>query len=486
MRWRKRVRSVVAVTFLVTGWSTAVPAASSDRPDEVAPATTNDVGDAESGHGAEGAPRLSDEPIPLQLDGFPERPRPIVDWGNDFLGSGTLWPGFLLPTGAVWQPALVAFGQWRNAAQSVDDGFDQRTELRTRLDLFFNLSFSGSERLVVGFRPLDHDGSFTRYVIDGDDEGFQDELNGEIAMLFFEGDFGEIFPELSVDDFRRTDIGFSVGRQPLVFQEGYLVQDVPDALGVTRNTLMPSQTSNLRLTFLGAWNEIHRLGVEDDDAALLGLFTSTDTRPSTIDADVVYLSSDGELGDQVGVGVSFVQRLGSMSSSFRLLSSYGLDDPMIDGVEASLDGSLAVAELGWTPHRSLDYVYVNPFIAVDDYVPVARAPGIGGPLAGIGIGFAGSGLGFDGPLSSESSDVAGVAIGYQKFMNDTRSQLIFELGGRVGLDAGIEDQAAATVRWQQALRKHYVFLVDGFFGWRDRDSADDTLIGGRVELVTKF
>ena len=43
-----------------------------------------------------------------------------------------------------------------------------------------------------------------------------DELNGELVSLFFEGDFGEIFPNLSRDDFSATDVGFSVGRQPLL------------------------------------------------------------------------------------------------------------------------------------------------------------------------------------------------------------------------------------------------------------------------------
>ncbi|MBZ0110835.1 MAG: hypothetical protein K8J08_00095, partial [Thermoanaerobaculia bacterium] len=137
------------------------------------------------GDGHDGS-RLSDEAIPLQLEGFPQRPKPPIELGNHFLGTGTLWPGFELPTGAVWQPALIAFGSWRNAIQSLDNGTETRTEFRTRMDLFLNLQLSGSERLVVGIRPFDDDGNFTRYVFEGsEDSGFYDELDAGIETLFF-------------------------------------------------------------------------------------------------------------------------------------------------------------------------------------------------------------------------------------------------------------------------------------------------------------
>ena len=49
------------------------------------------------GHGGDHSSRLSDENIPLQIEGFPQRPKPIIELGEPFLGTGTLDPGFRLP-----------------------------------------------------------------------------------------------------------------------------------------------------------------------------------------------------------------------------------------------------------------------------------------------------------------------------------------------------------------------------------------------------
>src|SRR3954470_10980751 len=61
--------------------------------------------------------RFSDKPIPLFLQGFPERPRPIFEWGDHFLRPGNLAPGFTLPTGAHWSPGFWIFGDYRTAVQ---------------------------------------------------------------------------------------------------------------------------------------------------------------------------------------------------------------------------------------------------------------------------------------------------------------------------------------------------------------------------------
>ena len=55
---------------------------------------------------------------------------------------------------------------------------------------------------------------------DGSINGF----NAEVQTLFFEGDFGEVFPHLDPLDVLRLDYGFSVGRMPLLAQQGLLDQ----------------------------------------------------------------------------------------------------------------------------------------------------------------------------------------------------------------------------------------------------------------------
>ena len=82
--------------------------------------TTHDEQDDE-GQGRSTS-RFPDEPIPLKLEGFPQRPKPILELGAPFLGTGTLDSGFEVPGGAVWQPAFLLYGTYRTALQTFDDG----------------------------------------------------------------------------------------------------------------------------------------------------------------------------------------------------------------------------------------------------------------------------------------------------------------------------------------------------------------------------
>lgn len=443
----------------------------------------------EDGQDGEDPARLTDERIPLQLEGFPKRPRPLLELGAHFLGSGTLKPGFELPTGAVWQPSLLLFGTYRTALQTFQVDGDRVTEWANRLDLFANLQLTGTERLVVGFRPLDQDGRFTSYTfrsdVPGIDEGTQNELNGEVTSAFFEGDFGEIFPNLSKRDFKETDVGFSAGRQPLLFQEGLLINDSIDGIGVTRNTLQPRHTSNFRATLFWGWNEVGRgsvAGNREDDAQLFALLTSTDLPASTVDADLVYVASDTDAGDLISGGVGAVQRLGKLNTSFRVLASRAVDEE----TPFSTDGVLLFSEISYTPAATEDLVYVTTFWAMDEFSSAARGPSSGGPLGRAGINFASVGLGRAGaPLSSRARDVAGGAVGYQRFFARTRRQLILELGGRVGTTGDETDSVAGTARYQTAMGQHYVLVIDGFAGYRQGAGTQD-LFGGRVELLVKF
>ena len=227
--------------------------------------------------------RFSDEPIPLAE--IPKRPRPILELGEPFLGTGTLAQGIKLPTGAVWQPALMAFGTIRSAVQGIDAGVSntQFAEAAARFDLFGNLYLTQTERVLIGFRPLDEGGRFTSYTLSSDPElpegvdSFQDELNFGIRTLFFEGDLGEIFPNLDFDDSGGLDLGFSVGRQPLSFQDGMLLnEDAIDAVGLTRANMKLGGLVNVRVTGLVAWGDIDRPGalgnMGDKSATLVGLF----------------------------------------------------------------------------------------------------------------------------------------------------------------------------------------------------------------------
>ena len=519
-----------------------------------AAAAGHDDGREEGGHGDS---RITDRYIPLQLDGFPNRPRPLLELGPPFLGTGRIDRGISIPGGAVWTPSFLLFGTLRSGFGTVDDGTTQQSQWANRLDLFGNLALTGTERFVIGLRPT-HQGvglasgdpfgalRFTGYTSTSSGAGsFSNQLNfgwNTLTHLFFEGELGEMFPGLDDDDRRGLDLGLSIGRQPLNFQEGLLINDFIDAVGVTRNNLRPGGAVNLRFTGLYGWNGITRhsrtaggspvegyapLNALDDGAHLFGGFTEIDWRSTTAAMDVLFVRG-GTLGlwpgaaDGLYTGVSLVGRPGSgvFNASLRVVASMPLGDAspassVVDERTAGLlgivnpasRGTLVFSELSWTPHHSKNFFYANGFYAHDDYRAAALDVLIPGPLARAGFLFAGSGLGDvpgvgAGALSPAASDVAGGAFGHQIFLSGTRQQLLLEGAARYStaeclnaLDLCEPHAFAGGVRYQAAVGRRGVLVLDTFVArdsLRGRSSSEGggggsrRRVGARAEFVVKF
>ena len=497
--------------------------------------------------------RITDEYIPLQLDGFPQRPKPLLELGPPFLGTGRIGRGFTLPGGAVWTPSFLMFGQFRSGLSVIDAGGMRDTQWANRLDLFGNLYLTGTERFVFGLRPTDQTDptggrQFSGYRHQSFDGGpgagaFSDQFNLDwdtVSHLFFEGELGELFPNLDIDDRHGLDLGLSVGRQPLNFQEGLLINDFVDAVGVTQNNLRPGNVVNLRFTGLYGWNQINRntpsdltlvRNLEGDGAHMVGGFTEIDWRSTTAAFDVIYIRG-GEFtarpgmiatdrvmaGDGIYAGVSLVGRpgAGAFNMSLRALGSFPVGNETTGGGVIVADsrgftldlsdpasrGGLLFTEVSWTPHHTYNFFYANAFAAVDDYRAAALDPTVPGPLARAGILFAGPGLGnVPGVLSSTASDVVGGAFGHQMFFKDKRQQLLLEAGGRYSTRDCVEGvlscdvhAVAGMARYQVAWGRRGVLRFDAFAArdqfrglLRDADGDDVQIrVGGRAEIIVKF
>ena len=423
--------------------------------------------------------RLSDEAVPVRAELDPGRTPPLIEWGDHHLGPGALPAGIELPTGAVWQPALFVYGSYRTAIQAYDNGNRHLSEWVHRLDLTANLRLTGTERLVASLRPLDREGRFTGHYFhpDGDD-GWHEELDGELEAFYFEGMFDELFPNLDRDDRRAHDVGFTLGRQPLFFQEGMLINDTIDAVGLVKSSIPLPGTANTRISLVHGWNQLHRNdNREDDGARITGLFTEFDLPYGTIDLDLAYVDSERAAGDGWFAGVSSVQRIGGFNTALRLLGSRATTD----GAAVS-SGTLLFGELSWTPKGTVDVAYLNAFVGVDEFSSAARAPGTGGALGRAGILFASPGMGrYGAALSNRPDNAWGGAVGYQRFIGGVRRQLVVEAGTRQG--EGDDDAWALGARLQQALGKRLLVQLDAFAGDHDRNGEG---WGLRGELQVKF
>ena len=430
--------------------------------------------------------RISDDSIPeLDVKSFPTRPSPILELGNPFLASGNIRKGIELPGGAIWQPSLVVFGTYRNAFQSFRFADETHSEWANRLDLFANLQLSGSERFLIGFRPLDEEGRFTSYQFEsgaiGDASGWNNEINSEVTTAFFEGDLGEMFPTLDTADTRNLDLGFAVGRQPLNYQEGLLLNDIVDAIGVTRNTLLPTGGSDLQATFIYGWDNVHRNdNRRGQDQKLYALVFAADYPSTTLNADFIYIDDQEGRSDGFFWGLSDVRRIGHYNVSTRLLGSHALKEES----PAVSNGNLIFVEVSWTPPWTHDHVYVNGFVAIDEFASASRDPSSGGPLGRTGILFRNAGLGRSiGALDTRATQTIGGALGYQWFISPVRNQVIFELGMRLDESERTNRSIGAGVRYRHVFGQHVLINIDGFTAL---NSSTENNFGLRAEMRLEF
>ncbi len=404
--------------------------------------------------------------------------------------------GFTLPTGAVWQPSFLVYGTFLTAVQGreVQETGAGFREVPGRANFFGNLFLTPTERVVVGVRPLDQNGAFTGYTqrarpVGSAPEGFNSELNFALRTLFFEGDLGEIFPNLDRDDSAGLDLYFSVGRQPLAFQDGLLInEDMVDMVGLTKANLKIGALINMRVTGIFGWGGITRHSVSgnqnDASAKMFGLLVEIDTRSSTIELDALYVAGDEVSGKGLHMGLGVTRRLGRFNNTIRVLAS------LPNGVETEFNrpGVLIHDQFSWTPHRGINLAYVTAYTGIGQFRSAARGPLVGGPLGRTGILWASVGLGrFGPPLGNQSDNSIGGAVGYQMFFDGTRKQLVLEAGARrhtTGVGMAGSDLFGIGGRYQIAMGRHWVVT---FAGARVRDIITDQFVtAARAELLLKL
>lgn len=422
---------------------------------------------------------------------LPARPSLLVELGDGFLDTGKLDSGFEVPfIGAVWQPRFWAYAINRTTYQSFKDGRSgngRETEVANRLDLFANLQLTGTEKILLGLRPTDQNrpDRFTRYSFTGREEGFNNELNWDVETLFFEGDFGSLFPVLDQAGILPIDYGFTVGRQPVVFQEGILINDTVDAVGIIRNNIPFPGASNLRVSAMWGWNRLDRndIGTPSDED-MYGVFIAADTHTSTYNLDMIYVDDDDNR-DGFYVGASSIQRIpswGGISTAFRVNASFALDEEVRGNVVG--DGVLLTSELSKTVDGSDDIVYFNSFLGIGNFTQAGREAVVGGPLANTGILFASPNLSLYGaeinPFTDD--DVIGGAVGYQAFWDNNRRNLILEVAGRHDLAGTGFDSLGLGFQLQQAVGQHVQLQLEGFYTFNE-GREDGTGARAEVQVV---
>ncbi len=406
--------------------------------------------------------------------------------GDRFLSPGPLTPGVKLPTGATWRPSFFVFGTMRTAVQTYHQGPADISEWANRLDIYGNLSLSGTERLLVGFRPFDHNGNYSGYTFEGaaPKKGWNNGLNLDPTTLFFEGDFGEIFPRLDPKDKHNLDYGFSIGRQPLLLQDGIMLDDTVDAIGITRQHLYILGASSARVSALVGLHDVHRGDrIRDNHAHFYALSSAFDYDVNTFEVDAAYVDgTDNSGGDGMYIGLGQTRRYGHWNSTLRANGSWAMQR----NTPAVNSGWLFTHELSRTMSYNADIAYLNTYVGVDNYTSVGRDPTTGGPLGRIGLLNRTVGIGTYGTaLSNGSGRSGGASLGYQHFFDPLfYHQLLVEVGVRVPYRASAGDTTAALgAQYQWGFGRGFIWALGGFGSVAERGA---TGFGARTELLRKF
>ena len=300
--------------------------------------------------------------------------------------------------------------------------------------------------------------------------------------MFFEGDVGSLFPSLDPRGLSPIDLGFTIGRQPITFQEGILINDTLDAVGLIRNNLPIPGTSNFRISALWSWDRLNRNDQRSRaDPMLFGVFTAADFHTSTVNVDFIYVNEDLDDGDGVYLGIAAIQRFGLITTAFRVNTSVALDKAIPGVID---DGTLLSAEFSMHPSGTDDILYLNPFVAIDNYTQAGREPILGGPLAALGILFASPNLSnYGAELNPFANEVVGFAAGYQSFWDNNRRNLVLEIAGRKDTSGSDSDDLSLGFQLQQAIGQHYQAQIEAFYTFQE-DRRDAS--GARVELLVTY
>jgi hypothetical protein len=407
------------------------------------------------------------------------------------------WLGAKNPIGF----SFMSYGDLRVAAASYDNGvpINGKTEqsvVAARLNLDMDLALTATERIHAFVRPLDKNGSFTRYQISGGakDEEFVDEFDFALDTLFFEGDLGA----MSQGWTNRTnslDLPIALGRVPLFTQNGIWLDDAFTglAVGITAKNNPSLDISNMDLTFFAGFNQVTTAAVPDsnDKSKVFGLAGFADALKGYVELGYGYIDADVSDLSYHNLTAAFTKRYrGRVANSVRVIGNFGQKG--IPGQPKTADGVLLLVENSILPRYTpwgdrltvLNFVpYVNLFVGFDTPQPLARAADSGGVLKNTGINFESDGLTGYPTLDASGHDSYGGAFGLEYLFNLDR-QIVVEgaVVERRG-NSALGSQYALGARYQHPITHAWIVRLDAMRGWRQ---GQKDVYGARLEIRRKL
>ena len=396
------------------------------------------------------------------------------------------------------QFGFMSFGDLRLAAADYDNGITakngetRQSAIAARLNLDMDFALTATERFHAFTRPLDKNGSFTRYDISGGvKDKFIHNFDFNLDTFFFEGDVGAITSGLRGKP-SRFDMPFAIGRMPFVAQNGVWIEDAFNGAAFTipaRN--FPSlDVSNMDITFFGALDKFATDADPGDTRnKAVGFAAFADALKGYIEYGYAYVRTDNNDLSYHNATAAFTRRYkGRLSNSVRVIGNFGQKG--IPGRPKTADGLLLLVENSLTPRylpwgNQLNFVpYLNLFAGLRSPQSLARGGDAGGVLRNTGITFESDGITNYPTLDAKAHDTYGGALGLE-YLFDLAHQIVIE-GSAVERRSGSllpGNEYAIGARYQQPISPDLIIRFDAMKGWRQ---GQKNVYGVRAELRLKF
>jgi hypothetical protein len=425
------------------------------------------------------------------------RPQPPIQWGLRLYDYGAYTPrptylGAKNPIGFHF----LTFGDFRVAGAYNDNGGAKgQSQIAARLNLDMDAQFTATERIHLFTRPIDKNGSFTRFLIDGGvKDKFVHNLDFNIDTLFFEGDIGAIRQGLTGET-NHIDRPFAFGRVPIITQNGVWIEDAIDGASVsfTARNSPRYDISNFDVMFFAALSNVTTDADPGNKARVLGMAGFADLLRGYLEYGVGYLDADVHGHSYVNATAAFSKRYrGRIANSVRLIGNFGQKG--VAGVKTA-DGALLLIENSLVPRRHfgfdvsafnpLNFVpYFNFFAGFKTPQSLARGGDSGGVLRNTGLAFESDGMTGYPTLDAKAHDTYGGAVGVEYLFGLDR-QIVIETATvqRRGDSKLPGSEHSVSLRYQHPFTPRWILRMDAMKGFLQ---GQNDIFGARVELRCKF
>jgi hypothetical protein len=428
-----------------------------------------------------------------------DRPRPPVELGLRLYDRGAYtprptWLGAKNPIGFHF----LSYGDFRVAGAYNDNGVaavngkTEQSTIAARLNMDMDAQFTATERIHAFVRPIDKNGSFTRYQINGGVKNkFVHELDFDIDTLFFEGDVGAMRQGLTGRT-NSMDMPIAVGRVPIITQNGVWIEDAIDgaAFSITAKNNPRLDISNMDLTFFAALNNVTTPADTTNKSRVFGMAGFADLLRGYLEYGYGYLDAETSGHSYHNLTVAFSKRYHDhIANSVRLIGNFGQKGvggvKTADGVLLLVENSLVpTRHFAWSTVNPLNFVpYLNLFAGFKSPQSLARGGDSGGVLRNTGLAFESDGLTGYPTLDARAQDSYGGAIGVEYLFQLDR-QIVFEAATvqRRG-NSVLGSEHSIGARYQHPFTKVWILRLDAMKGWRQ---GRKDVFGARIEFRRKF